>query len=373
LIYSLSKAIYHIDRIKQLQIGNPIAPTLLQVDLEAYCNDNCNFCSYRKEEGYNEPMLDLIQVKKTDDRTTFKPLGKPSNNSGLEKIYSVLLPGMMKEAKIPAIELTGGGEPTIWPFFDLLLDNLIKGKIEIGLVTNASNLHESRIEKLVNHAVWVRFSLDASNQEMHKQIHRTPNNDFERRINNIRKFVEKKKLNKSNITLGVSFIINPVNKNDVEPACKFYKELGVDNIRFSWMYDKSGSAGLTENEIEELKVKLDVLKALHETKNYKIFYEKDRVDLFSRPNDDFKTCYMQRFVWALGADHKIYPCCIMKYQKDFALADIREKSLKDIVYDANVTAKMNNLDVRKCFPCWLRSRNIAISQAVEKPPHVNFI
>ena len=371
--YSISKAYFHTDRIKRLQLGEPISPTLLQVDLEAYCNDNCSFCSYRKEEGYNEPMLELIQVKKTDDRNTFKPLGIPSKNSGLNRIYSILLPEMMKEARIPAIELTGGGEPTIWPYFDTLLDNLIKYGIEIGLVTNGSTLPESRIEKLATHAVWVRFSMDSSNPELHKQIHRTQNYDFERRTNNIRKMVEKKKEHRSEITIGISFIINPVNIDNVDESCLFYKKLGVDNIRFSWMYDKSGKAGLTENQIDDLKIKLDVIKLREETNDYKIFYEKERIDLFSKPNDDFKTCYMQRFVWALGADHKIYPCCIMKYHSDFALADIREKTLRDIVYDANAIAKMNNLDVRNCFPCWLRNRNITIEQAVKKPIHVNFI
>ena len=371
--YSISKAVYHTDRIQRLQQEQPISPTLLQVDLEAYCNDNCNFCSYRKEEGYNESMLDLIQVKKTDDRNTFKPLGVPSKNSGLGKIYSILLPAMMKEARIPAIELTGGGEPTIWPYFDTLLDNLIKEKIEIGLVTNGSTLPESRIEKLATHAVWIRFSMDASNPELHKQIHRTPNYDFDRRINNIRKMVEKKKEYRSQITIGISFIINPTNQHDVIDSCRFFRELGVDNIRFSWMYDKSGRAGLTENQIDDMKIVLNRCKLDYETEKYKIFYETDRIDLFSKPNDDFKTCYMQRFVWALGADHKIYPCCIMKYHKDFALADIREKTLRDIVYDANAIAKMNNLDVRNCFPCWLRSTNIAIGQAVEKPLHVNFV
>lgn len=370
-IYSTSKALYHTDKLKELQEGRPISPTLLQVDLEAYCNDNCNFCSYRKEEGYNENMLELIQVKKTDNRNENKPLGKPSENSGLSAEFAVLLPKLMKDANIPAIELTGGGEPTIWKYFDVLLDELIKEKIEIGLVTNGSTLPDSRIEQIAKHAVWIRFSMDSSNKETHRKIHRTPNYDFDRRVENIRKLVVKKKEFQSKITIGISFIINQTNKDDVMDSALFYSKLGVDNIRFSWMYDKGGTAGLTLDEIETIKKRLDAVKKELERDDFKIFYEKERIDLFSQPNDDFKTCYMQRFVWSLGADCKIYPCCIMKYHPEFAFGDLRTSTLKELI--EKMHSKMTNLNPQQCFPCWLRMRNKAIGQGVEKPTHENFI
>lgn len=370
-IYATSKALFQVDRLRQLQAGKPISPNLLQVDLEAYCNDNCNFCSYRKEEGYNEKMLDLIQVKKTDNRNENKPLGKPSRTSGLPAEFAVILPKLMKESNIPAIELTGGGEPTIWKYFDILLDELIKEKIEIGLVTNGSTLPDSRIEKLAKHAVWIRLSMDSSNEVMHQKIHRTPNLDFNRRVENIRKLVQKKKEFGSNITIGISFIINQVNKEDVTNSALFYSKLGVDNIRFSWMYDKSGTAGLTYDDIETIKKRLDVVKKELERDDYKIYYERERIDLFSKPNDDFKTCYMQRFVWALGADCKIYPCCIMKYHPEFAFGDLRNKTLVELIDEMH--SKMTNLNPSQCFPCWLRTRNKAISYGVEKPNHANFV
>lgn len=368
--YSPSKALYQVDRIKQLQQNKPIAPTLLQVDLEAYCGDNCNFCSYRKEEGYNDNMLILIQAEK-DDRNQFKPIGKPSHESGLSKGYAVKIPRMMKEAGIPAIELTGGGEPTIWHAFDLLLDNLIREGIEIGLVTNGSNLSDSRIEALAKGALWIRFSMDSSNAQVHKIIHRTPNTDFDRRINNIRKLVQKKRELNSNLTIGISFIINPENLLDILDSVQFYKKLGVDNIRYSWMYDRSGNAGLTEAQVESCKRMLKNIKTLWETETYKILFEEGRIDLYSKPNIDFDCCYMQRFVWALGANYLVYPCCIVKYMPNMEVGDIRVNTLKEIIESSH--EKMNGLDVKKCPPCWLRQRNKVMAQAIEKPKHENFI
>jgi hypothetical protein len=64
--YSISKANYHLDRLQEIKKGNPIAPTLIQIDLEAWCNDNCSFCSYRKDDGYNKEMLKLIDGCSSD-------------------------------------------------------------------------------------------------------------------------------------------------------------------------------------------------------------------------------------------------------------------------------------------------------------------
>jgi len=330
------------------------------------------FCSYRKENGYNNSMLDLIVPKgKLPIINENKPIGQPSKQSGLDEAMAYKLPMMMKQAGIPAIELTGGGEPTIWPHFDYLLDNIISNGIELGLVTNGSNLTPSRISRIVSFGTWIRISMDASNQETHKKIHRTPNNDFERRIENIKSLVTAKKASNSQLTIGISFIITPQNKSDVEDSARFYKRLGVDNIRFSWMYDKEGHAGLTEIDILALKIKLGALKKELETSDFKLLYSSDRIDSFSQPNTDFNTCYYQRFVWSIGADNLVYPCCIQKYNKDYAFGDIRKNTLLELVELMN--EQMTNLDVKMCSPCWLRDRNKSIASAVEQPPHHNFV
>lgn len=370
-IYSTSKALYHVSRLNLLQQNKPIAPTLLQVDLEAYCNDNCSFCSYRKEDGYNNTMLKLLNINPNDRLDENKPIGKPSTQSRLPFEFATKLPEMMVDANIPAIELTGGGEPTLWAKFDELILNIEKYGIELGLVTNGSNLNDERIKILARHASWVRFSMDSSNQEMHKTIHRTPNDDFQRRIEHLKLMGKTKD---SKLILGISFIITPSNVNDIQDAIELYKSiLGVNNIRFSWMYDKTGMAGLDYDTIEMIKSNLEKFKTKYDTKDFRVLFERGRIETYSQPNDDFKKCYYQHFVWNIGADALVYPCCIMKYHPEFALADIRKMTLKQIIEDQYVHNKMTSLNPKGCFPCWLRNRNKDIAKAVEKPEHVNFV
>lgn len=320
-------------------------------------------------------MLKLIDATPGALYDEFKPIGKPTEEGKLHHRFAVDLPKQMKEAGIPAIEITGGGEPTLWPYFDEIIENLYRNGIEIGLVTNGSNLSSDRIKLLVNSLTWIRFSMDAATQETHRKVHRTQQLDFERRLNTLQNMITYRKNsgNMKRMTIGISYILTPDNLEDIEKAIVLFKTYGTDNIRFSWMYDKSGKAGLDYKTIESIKSNLSELKKTHDSDTFKVLFEAGRIETYSEPNDDFDTCYMQHFVWAIGADNLVYPCCIVKYWPKMAIADIREKTLKQIIEDQNVLAKMHSLDPKGCPPCWLKPRNKAIGSAVEKPKHANFI
>lgn len=367
--YSTSKAIYHVDKIKQLQNFESITPTELQVDLMAWCNHNCNFCSYRKDNGYNNDMLSLIGAIPGEKYEENKPIGKPLESSMLPLEFAKTLPQQMFDCDIPSIELTGGGEPTLWPAFDELIINLAKYNREIALVTNGSSLSDKRIELLRKHCLWIRISMDASNQEIHKKVHRTQGDEFDRIISNIKKLcLDKRK----DLIVGISFIINPDNVNDIENSIILYKSLGVDNIRFSWMYDAGGKSGLNDDEIKWVKSRLDEYKKTYDSYFFKVHYDKTRIDSYSEKND-FDKCYFQRFVWSIGADAKLYPCCIQKYDSKYVIADLKERSIGEVIHDISTNIKMDNLDPRGCLPCWLRSKNQSIKDAVEKPTHENYV
>ena len=85
--------------------------------------------------------------------------------------------------------------------------------------------------------------MDSSNPETHRKIHRTPNFDFEKRLGKVERLVNNKP---DSLTVGISFIITPDNVDDIEKSARLFESYDVDHIRFSWMYDKQGTAGLTK-------------------------------------------------------------------------------------------------------------------------------
>ncbi len=374
LAYSTSKANYHVYKIRELQMNIPISPLTIQIDLEAYCNDNCRFCAYREELGYNDDMLSLLKIDKNKtDRNTFKPLGVMNPDSGIPREIAMSIPNQMYIADIPAIEITGGGEPTLYRHFDEFITRLIQHDRQIGLVTNCSQLNDDRIGTITNYKnfIWLRTSFDASNPEVHRRVHRTPNYDFERRIGMLQSLIEKNNTRPNKdmdkIEVGISFIINPDNDQDLEESAKLFRSLGASHLRYSWQYDKSGNAELEDKAIQRIKNDLQFVKERYTTNDFRIYTEINRIDTYNRPNTDFDHCFMKDFVWAIGADALVYPCCIMKYIPNWHFADLRKNTLSEMV-------KMNrDVDVRKCHPCWLRERNKSIAGAVIKPKHKNFI
>lgn len=364
--YSTSKAVYHTDKIRTLQQGKPIVPTEIQIDLEAWCNDNCSFCSYRKVDGYNNEMLKMIDGKSSTDN---KPIGKPSLDSRIPDAIVMDLPRQMDEAGIPAIEITGGGEPTMHPKFTQLIGLLGLYKIDIGIVTNGSKLTDKSIKLIKQNVTWIRISMDSSTEKTHRLIHRTSNSDFERRLNNIRKLVKDKPIS---LTVGISFIITPENIHEIESAARLYHSLNVNHIRFSWMYDREGHAGLTTEQVDHIGTLIPKLQTELDTDTFKIFNEKNRIQLYTAKND-FKTCHFQRFVMAIGADSGCYPCCIMKYNEKYQYGNLKNNTLKEIITSMNTHYFMSTLDPARCYPCWLSPRNKAIDAAVSKPTHANFI
>ena len=220
--------------------------------------------------------------------------------------------------------------------------------------------------------------MDSSNEITHKKIHRTPNKDFKKRLNNIRKLADGKP---DTLTLGISFIITPDNVNDIEQAAKLYASIkGINHIRFSWMYDKQGTAGLTKEQIEHIGELIPRLQTELDRDDFKIFNEKNRIQLYTAQNN-FDKCHFQKFVMAIGSNGGIWPCCIMKYYPEFEYANLKNNTLSEIINDMNVKAKMDNLDPINCNPCWLADRNGSIDEGVKnpdyepinKPVHANFI
>ena len=76
---------------------------------------------------------------------------------------------------------------------------------------------------------------------------------------------------------------------------------------------------------------------------------------------------------AIGADSGCYPCCIMKYNKEYQYGNLKNNTLKEIVESMNTHEFMTNLDPKRCYPCWLADRNKSIDKAVTRPTHHNFI
>lgn len=123
------KLLKHLDSLKNLQAGK-VVPIMVHAFPTNKCNLNCVHCCFRYRE---DKKLDMPFDDFKDFTLQFRRLGTK------------------------AIELTGGGDPTMWPYFDEGVEYLNDIGYSIGVNTNGILLKEKKSWDKCN---WVRVSLN---------------------------------------------------------------------------------------------------------------------------------------------------------------------------------------------------------------------
>lgn len=126
-----TKLLKHLDKLKLLQEGTPPSPVMAHISLINACNLTCSFCCFANRDLSEK--LSLEKVKQALD--SFKKIG------------------------VTGVEFTGGGEPTIHPNFEEIVEYAHSLGFKLGLCTNGKILG-TRIKKdTVKLFSWIRLGL----------------------------------------------------------------------------------------------------------------------------------------------------------------------------------------------------------------------
>jgi len=271
-------------------------------------------------------------------------------------IFKFLL--QAKERGLKAIEVTGGGEPTLHPDFVEIMA-FIKERFEFSLVTNGSLLHRDDIQNIVSGAKWIRISIDAGSAATYEKIHRGYLN-FSELLNNLKRL----KKNNPETILGYSFVVCKNNYHEILDGVRRAQEYGFDNIRFSSIYTYRNKSALGEYE-DEIQTRFDL--ALKEIKDsFDVFVFRDRIsEIYHQAHSP--RCWYSLLVMVIAASGKIFPCCTRKNEPNSEIGNI------SMSYD-DVYAHRKVVSTKGCPPCWMKTKNDAADYMLLKNPmHVNFI
>lgn len=168
---SVAKLLHHRDKIV-----HPLYPVTLQVVPTDSCNLNCDFCSV-KHRGHNQLPLEVI-------------LGVVDRLDTLQ-----------------GVEITGGGDPTMYPGINELIIYLGLRRLDIGMITNGVAL--MRKVDTLDHLTWLRVSLNCLDYV----------GDIELRI-------------PGHITLGFSYVLNDRTTQATIDKVKSYSDRhGAEYVR----------------------------------------------------------------------------------------------------------------------------------------------
>ena len=321
-----------------------IRPLKIQVDCEGSCNHNCIFCSYRNVGWEDVEYRDESWFDGTKEKVV-------PGRSGLSWAVMRRLIESIKTLDIAETEITGGGEPTIYPYIKETLKALGKIQTSVSLVSNGSNISSLRHDFPEN-LDWIRISLDAAEAKTHEAIHRAKG--YNRIINTLIDL--KRDLPRTKIY--ISFCIVPENVGEIEMATAKYRDMGFDGIKFNATYTPDGDGGLSPEMVLSARGDTDAAEEYADD-GFEVMNSFWKIDKYAE-NTDFGTCYFGRFMVAVGYNGLVYPCCIVKNRRDYEYGNLNEKPLEDILAE-----KMRIYTGPTCPACWTRAHNIRIQEMLD--------
>lgn len=348
-VYNSSKLAFHREKLEALAKGEVTAPLYVRVKPTNKCDHSCEYCSYNPDNDC--PVSELINFK---DEIPFK------------KMIEIL--DDFRDIGVKAITYSGGGEPLIYPYIIPIMEKTLKNKIELSIITNGQKLNEERA-KILSQAEWVRVSASESDPETFKRIRRRPKEWFYQREKNLEEFA---RIKKQGCEFGINFVVNERNFNQIYNSAKYFKELGVNHIKFTPAYSDNflGYHKDIKKEAEE-----QILRARQDFQNneFTIYdtYEND-FNLTGLEQRKYPLCYIMQIVPIIGADSVVYFCHDKTYNKQGVLGDIKNRSFKNLWFSQEARKKFKNTDPRKIcrHHCTYDSRNIITPTLIENINHL---
>lgn len=321
-----------------------VKPIKIQIDPEGSCPHNCTFCNYRNV-GWDLDYKDDSWASGGREKVV-------PGKSGIPWDVMERLIQSVRNLDILEVELTGGGEPTIYPYIKETLRGLGETDTSISLVTNGSKL-ESVIDDIPDNMDWIRVSLDAANGETHERIHRAKG--YAKTLRTM-SFI---KGTRPRIDIYVSFCIVPENADEIVEATKQCKDLGFDGIKFNAVYTPEGDGALSPELALRVKADLEVAEALADDR-FRVknsFWKIDKYD----DNTEFDTCYFDRFMVAIGFNCLVFPCCIVKNRPGYEYGDLRTEPLEEML-----DRRTKIYRAATCPPCLPEGEYILTSEGQKK-------
>ena len=342
--YSTQKLVHHPEALEAMRQGRGQPPTQIHFMPALACNQHCTFCSYGHRLEHDGPeQLKWKNMELMSD--AFMPLAKMR-----ECVAD------WKEMGVKAIELTGGGEPLIYPYVDEFFDLVAQWGVDLALVTNGTALTTDRLSRFRNtNWKWARVSIDAGTQTSYAMTRRVPPIHWLKAWAAVRELARAK--TRPDQRVGVGYVVDTHNYNGIYEAAELAVDHGADNMRIALAFTPQNLArfptGAVEGAIgQAAQAKVDFGK--HVQINDLVAERRDNIEL---QGQDYKFCAVKEVLCVVGGDQNVYTCCTLAFNSKGLIGSIKDQSFKQMWWLEQTFFRDH--DARKIcnMPCLYEKRN----------------
>ena len=282
LILDSHKLSHHFDRVQAWEAGERIAPVSVDMALTRACGAMCAFCYAMVQE--------------------------PQERSSVKVDSSLALLDDFKSIGVKSVSLISDGESTISKSYVPFIQHAASLGIDVGNATNAWEWGPEKIEAVLPHLTWVRFTVAAGRPESYAKImFKGPEHTqvFDKAMANIRYAVEYKKKHALPVTLGIQMVLLPEYKDEIIPFSQLALDLGVDyGVIKHCSDDENGTLGVDYSKYEPLYGKLTEAEKMS-TENTKIIVKWEKIMDKGKPS--YSRFYGPQFLLQISGSGLIAP------------------------------------------------------------------
>jgi wyosine [tRNA(Phe)-imidazoG37] synthetase (radical SAM superfamily) len=319
-IAKLARFPQRVDAVRRRDLPRAVSTIYLDVNTDI-CNHRCTFC-----DGFYRDL-----------RARSFPWPR------LERLFAE-----MEELGVLAVVLAGDrGEPMLHPQIHRILERLAQSSMRFGIYTNGTTPWIELI-RLLGAAAWVRLSADAATPATHRAMHVYPAGrpDFERLLTNLHILAD------TGTEVGISFILDPVNHQEIAAAADLFLDAGAHFIEYKPKYLPNYVL-----DVDWLRAVADPLRRQLDSARHRwgqrvqmntqilALLEPDGVvPPLTTPPRPCRTSLLRLVV----STHGCYTCTPYRGESERALGSIFESSLREIVDSAARRALLDHPCSRLC-------------------------
>lgn len=314
-----------------------ILPAQVDIDLTNICNQDCFYCN-SAEHRAAQP----VQKKYTEYIALLDKLGswRAHTPNSYGTLHSITYPG--------------GGEPTLLPNYEQVLEHTVDLGFLTSLTTNGTKLDRMianmPVDK-IRRLQWIGIDIDAGTESKYEQIRRSlTKSPFNQVISSAAELV------KMGATVDIKALINQYN-NDAESLEELFIVAKQVNSRL--LYLRPTVLNGQTFEFSELLPTIESLSTKYSVQ-VKLNFSKSQPRTYTR-------CHQMYQFPVFCADGNIYTCCDNKGNSRFALGAWDTGDFRDLWLSERHHNIYNSVNTKLCPHCRPNAQNNKIQSVLDNP------
>lgn len=336
------KILHHLSKVVDWENKkNPFAITV-ELDATNICNHQCPGCC-----GFAVPDKESLSIM---------------------EMKSIISEVKMLGAN--GIIFTGGGEPLCNPDTVEAIRYADLCGLDVGLITNGGLLRKSGMDTLLECCKWIRISLDAGSERMHKRTHGS--SDFHRILMSVDKLTGLKSDSGYKCTIGTAYLtgLGTDSPKDMMDFVNTSISLHVDYAQFRpfLSYGKQDLHKFKPIDFSSFLAKSnDITSVVTSEHKYNLICS-------GNVKKPYKICYGHQFAAVICANGDMTICCHTRGIKSMVIGNIKKDGLGKIWNSNKRKEVVGSIDLDECPDlCRCDPFNIILWEIKEDHRHVNFL